>query len=94
MWLQFENPERELSSLAVLAQGLGTSPFASIKGGTRKSFDRVGHALAAANVEVDMDSAFKGSCNDIASASVALPSEIPLSIVSQVRRSHRKPSLP
>jgi len=88
----FDNPEREGAPVNILLQSFGGDGFAK-RGdrGVRTAFDRVANALLQCNVEVVKEPApdeiVRPITRDvIASLSGAPPTEIPLSIISEMRR--------
>ena len=88
----FDNPEREGTPVNILLQSIGGSGFAK-RGdrGVRTAFDRVANALLQCNVEVVKEPAPDEIARPItrdviASLSGAPPTEIPLSIIFEMRR--------
>jgi hypothetical protein len=88
----FDNPERERTPVNILLQSIGGDGFAK-RGdrGVRTAFDRVANALLQCNVEVVKEPAPDEiarpiSHDVIARLSGAPPTEIPLSIISEIRR--------
>ena len=88
----FDNPEREGTPVNILLQSIGGDGFAK-RGdrGVRTAFDRVANALLQCGVEVVKEPAPDEIARPItrdviASLSGAPPTEIPLSIISEIRR--------
>ena len=88
----FDNPEREGTPVNILLQSIGGGGFAK-RGdrGVRTAFDRVANALLQCNVEIVKEPAPNEIARPItrdviASLSGAPPTEIPLSIISEIRR--------
>jgi len=89
---KFDNPEREGTPVNILLQSIGGDGFAK-RGdrGVRTAFDRVANALLQCSVEVVKEPAPDEIARPItrdviASLSGAPPTEIPLSIISEIRR--------